>query len=84
MWLAIVGGVILVVLVAYNAWTSRQNQPKQAEPLITPEELDAQLPGQLVARAVVGGVQLAAGERLAARVGRPERLVPGAGGVDDR
>ena len=40
-WLAIVGGVILVVLVAYNAWTSRQNQPKQAEPLITPEELDA-------------------------------------------
>ena len=32
MWLAIVGGVILVVLVAYNAWTSRQNQPKQAEP----------------------------------------------------
>ena len=41
MWLAIVGGVVLVVLVAYNAWTSRQNQPKQAEPLITPEELDA-------------------------------------------
>ena len=41
MWLAIVGGVILVVLVAYNAWTSRQNQPKQAEPLITAEELDA-------------------------------------------
>ena len=40
-WLAIVGGVVLVVLVAYNAWTSRQNQPKQAEPLITPEELDA-------------------------------------------
>jgi hypothetical protein len=40
-WLAIVGGVILVVLVAYNAWTSRQNQPKQAEPLITAEELDA-------------------------------------------
>jgi hypothetical protein len=41
MWLAIVGGLILVVLVAYNAWTSRQNQPKQAEPLITAEELDA-------------------------------------------
>ncbi len=41
MWLAIVGGVVLVVLVGYNAWTSRQNQPKQAEPLITPEELDA-------------------------------------------
>lgn len=40
-WLSIVGGMILVVLVAYNAWTSRQNQPKQAEPLITPEELDA-------------------------------------------
>jgi hypothetical protein len=40
-WLAMVGGVILVALVAYNAWTSRQNQPKQAEPLITPEELDA-------------------------------------------
>jgi hypothetical protein len=31
----------LVVLVAYNAWTSRQNLPKQAEPLVTPEELDA-------------------------------------------
>ena len=41
MWLAIVGGVVLVVLVAYNTWTSRQNQPKQAEPLVTPEELDA-------------------------------------------
>ena len=41
MWLAVVGGLILVVLVAYNAWTSRQNQPKQAEPLITAEELDA-------------------------------------------
>jgi len=41
MWLAIVGGVILVVLVAYNAWMSSQNQPKQAEPLITAEELDA-------------------------------------------
>jgi len=40
-WLAMVGGVILVALVAYNAWTSRQNQPKQAEPLITAEELDA-------------------------------------------
>ena len=41
MWLAIVGGLVLVVLVAYNTWTSRLNQPKQAEPLITPEELDA-------------------------------------------
>ena len=41
LWLAIVGGVVLVVLVAYNTWTSRQNQPKQAEPLVTPEELDA-------------------------------------------
>jgi hypothetical protein len=40
-WLAIVGGLVLVVLVAYNAWTSRQNLPKQAEPLVTPEELDA-------------------------------------------
>jgi hypothetical protein len=47
MWLAIVGGVVLVVLVAYNTWTSRQNQPMQAEPLITPEELDALTNNQL-------------------------------------
>jgi len=47
MWLAIVGGVVLVILVAYNTWTSRQNQPKQAEPLITPEELDALTHNQL-------------------------------------
>jgi hypothetical protein len=40
-WLAIVGGVVLVVLVAYNTWAARQNQPKQAEPLLTSEELDA-------------------------------------------
>jgi outer membrane protein len=40
-WLAIVGGVVLVVLVAYNTWAARQNLPKQAEPLLTSEELDA-------------------------------------------
>ena len=40
-WLAIVGGVMLVVLVAYNTWAARQNLPKQAEPLLTSEELDA-------------------------------------------
>jgi hypothetical protein len=54
MWLAIVGGVILVVLVAYNAWTSRQNQPKQAEPLITPEELDALTNNQLPSEGAEG------------------------------
>jgi len=40
-WLAIVGGLVLVVLVAYNTWAARQNLPKQAEPLLTSEELDA-------------------------------------------
>ena len=37
-WLAIAGGLVLVVMVAHSTWTSRKNQPKQAEPLITPEE----------------------------------------------
>ena len=27
-----------MVMVAHSTWTSRKNQPKQAEPLITPEE----------------------------------------------
>jgi len=50
-WLAIVGGVVLVVLVAYNTWAARQNQPKQAETLITPEELDALSAGDSLANA---------------------------------
>ena len=29
--LAILGGLILAALVAYNAWTTRRNTPKQAE-----------------------------------------------------
>lgn len=41
LWLAIAGGVVLVVMVAHSTWTSRQNQPKQAEPFLTPEELKA-------------------------------------------
>ena len=32
MWLAIAGGLVLVLLVAHSTWTSRQSQPKQAEP----------------------------------------------------
>ena len=41
MWLAIAGGLVLVVMVAHSTWTSRQNQPKQAEPFLTPDELMA-------------------------------------------
>jgi hypothetical protein len=41
MWLAIAGGLVLVVVVAHSTWTSRQNQPKQAEPFLTPDELMA-------------------------------------------
>ena len=37
-WLAIAGGLVLVVMVAHSTWTSRKNQPMQAEPLISPEE----------------------------------------------
>ena len=32
MGLAIAGGLVLALVVAYNAWTSRKNLPKQAEP----------------------------------------------------
>ena len=41
LWLAILGGLVLVVVVAHSTWTSRQSQPKQAEPLVSQEELDA-------------------------------------------
>jgi hypothetical protein len=40
-WLAIAGGLVLVVVVAHSTWTSRQNRPKQAEPLVSQAELDA-------------------------------------------
>ena len=32
MWIAIAGGLVLVLVVAHSTWTSRQSQPKQAEP----------------------------------------------------
>jgi hypothetical protein len=41
LWLAIAGGLVLVLVIAYNTWTSRQSQPKQAEPLVTADELQA-------------------------------------------
>jgi len=41
LWLAVAGGLVLVVVIAHSTWTSRQNQPKQAEPLVSQEELDA-------------------------------------------
>ena len=41
LWLAVAGGLVLVVVVAHSTWTSRQSQPKQAEPLVSQEELDA-------------------------------------------
>ncbi len=40
-WLAIAGGVVLIVLVAHNAWNNRKNQPRQADPLITEAEREA-------------------------------------------
>ena len=45
---------------------------------------DHALPGELLAPAVVDGVQLPAAEHLLARVARAERAGPGAGGVDQR
>ena len=41
MWLAIAGGLVLVLVVAHSTWTSRQSQPRQAEPLISKDELEA-------------------------------------------
>ena len=41
LWLAIAGGLVLVMVVAHSTWTSRQSQPKQAEPLVTADELQA-------------------------------------------
>ncbi|MES2184239.1 MAG: cell division protein ZipA C-terminal FtsZ-binding domain-containing protein [Pseudomonadota bacterium] len=38
--LAMAGGVVLAVIVAHSAWTTRRNSPKQAEP-VTPEEAAA-------------------------------------------
>lgn len=43
--LAIVGGLVLALVVAYNAWTSHKNLPKQAEP-----ERDAKSPTAASAR----------------------------------
>ena len=41
MWLAIAGGLVLVLVVAHSTWTSRQSQPKQAEPFLSNDELEA-------------------------------------------
>ena len=41
LWLAIAGGLVLVLVVAHSTWTSRQSQPKQAEPLVSQDELEA-------------------------------------------
>lgn len=38
--LAVIGGLTLVAVLAYNYWTSRQNTPKQAEPHTEPTGLD--------------------------------------------
>jgi hypothetical protein len=32
LWLAVIGGLVLAALVAYNTWTSRRNRPRQADP----------------------------------------------------
>lgn len=40
-WLAIAGGVVLIVLVAHSAWNNRKNQPRQADPLVTDAEREA-------------------------------------------
>lgn len=39
--LAVIGGLTVVAVVAYNYWTSRQNAPKQAEPPSEPSGLQA-------------------------------------------
>jgi hypothetical protein len=41
LWLAIAGGLVLVLVIAHSTWTSRQSQPKQAEPLVSADELEA-------------------------------------------
>jgi hypothetical protein len=41
--LAIVGGLLLALLVAWNAWTSRRNTPRQAQP---PRQEPAAAPGE--------------------------------------
>ena len=39
--LAIAAGLVLVLVIAHSTWTSRQSQPKQADPLLSQEELAA-------------------------------------------
>lgn len=50
--LAIVGGIILVVIVAYNAWSTHRNAPKRARPdagptTTAPSELGSEFSAQL-------------------------------------
>ena len=41
LWLAIAGGLVLVIVVAHSSWTSRKNQPRQAQNLVSSEEFEA-------------------------------------------
>ena len=43
--LAVIGGLTLVAVAAYNYWTSRKNSPRQAEPNrnFTPQALEPRL-----------------------------------------
>ncbi len=46
--LAIIGGIVLAVVVAYNAWNTHRNQPRRAQPEsapVPPPEADAPAPG---------------------------------------
>ncbi len=67
-WLAIAGGVVLIVLVAHSAWNNRKNQPRQADPLVTDAEREA-LVGPMPDRAGEPGFDDA--ESAAARDAQP-------------
>ncbi|NBY72035.1 MAG: cell division protein FtsZ [Betaproteobacteria bacterium] len=43
LWLAVIGGLVLAVLVAHNAWNTRRSRPRQADP--TPS-FSGSTPGQ--------------------------------------
>jgi len=59
--LAIAGGVVLAGLVAHNAWTTRRNRPRQAEPenpAVEPHGLGDLPPGDAQPRGAVDEVDL--------------------------